>query len=159
MTLLVHITHAGLIRRLGFHFKHWLYGKCLAGRTHTEYKFLTFSLQSSQLTVYTDFEVRSTRPLIGNIIQPVFAGISLPESFTLETQSEEHTVWSRRCSRHKAASQEALPLSHTHTHTNRNMYNIFPYILWRIQSNIVRGEWNTIINQVIYSRACLPEQV
>ncbi len=63
-----------LTGRLGFHFKHGLYGKCLAEHTHThtQNKFLTFNLRSSQLTAYTDFEVRSTRPLMGNIIQAVF---------------------------------------------------------------------------------------
>lgn len=43
MTVLVHITHAGLIGGLGFHFKHWHHGKRLAAHapcththTHTE---------------------------------------------------------------------------------------------------------------------------
>lgn len=36
MTLLVHITHAGLIDGLGFHFKHWLHANRLAAHTHTE---------------------------------------------------------------------------------------------------------------------------
>ena len=31
-----YITHAGLIGRLGFHFKHWLYGERLAERAHTQ---------------------------------------------------------------------------------------------------------------------------
>lgn len=35
MTLLVHITHAGLIGGMGFHFKHWLHANRLAAHTHT----------------------------------------------------------------------------------------------------------------------------
>lgn len=43
MTLLVHITHAGLIDGLGFHFKHGLLANRLAGHTHTHTHRMNFS--------------------------------------------------------------------------------------------------------------------
>lgn len=125
MTLLVHITHAGLIGTLGLHFKHWLYGKCLAEHTHTHTQRRNFShlnVRSSQLTAYTHFEVRSTRPLMGNIIQAAFAGNSLPKSFTLETRSEELT-----------ALQTTL---HTYIHT---------------VMKLTERPWNSTINQDLCS--------